>query len=164
MIYQFKTGVMMSGVSAQTAGEVCESLESDGMLTPGNLVDVSRPEDAPLHKAFEWDDNIAAEKYRETQASYIIRSIEVVPESIGKPTRAWVSLGNKRQKSLGSKKDVPKRQYHAISRVMNDDEKRARLLEQAYSELRSFKRKYETLSELASVFTVIDELVTQGTQ
>jgi len=158
LIYQFKTGVMMSGVSAQTAGEVCENLESDGMLTPSNLVDVSRPEDAPLHKAFEWDDTIAAEKYRETQASYIIRSIEVVPESIGKPTRAWVSLGNKKQKG------VPRRQYHAISRVMNDDEKRARLLEQAYSELRSFKRKYETLSELASVFTVIDELVAQSTQ
>ena len=43
--------------SAQVAGEVCERLEARGRLTPSDLVDESRAEDAPLHGMFTWDDS-----------------------------------------------------------------------------------------------------------
>ena len=42
-------------VDAEVAGRVCEELERNGGLTAERLVEASRPEDAPLHKEFEWD-------------------------------------------------------------------------------------------------------------
>lgn len=53
-------------------------LEQDGRLTSGDLVAAARNPDHPLHDMFEWDDTVAAEKYRIDQAREIIRSVRVV--------------------------------------------------------------------------------------
>lgn len=147
MIYKFKSGTRLK-VSAQAAGELCAELESQGRLTPHEVVEASRPDDAPLHSAFEWDDAKAAEKYRETQASYIIRSVEVVPEGASKPTRAFVSLVINENE----------REYHEINKVLRIRSERELLLEEAKRELMAFKNKYAVLEELADVFTVIDKV------
>jgi len=147
MIYKFKSGTRLN-VSAQAAGELCAELESQGRLTPREVVDASRPEDAPLHVAFEWDDAVAAERYRETQASYIIRSIEVVLEGSSKPTRGFVSLTVNKDE----------REYREINRVLSIRSERELLLEQAKRELMAFKSKYAVLEELADVFAAIDKV------
>ena len=147
MIYKFKSGTRLK-VSAQAAGELCAELEAQGKLTPHEVVEASRPEDAPLHDAFEWNDAIAAERYRETQAGYIIRSVEVVVEGTGKPTRAFVSLTVTENE----------REYREISHVLSIKSDRERLLLEARRELAVFKRKYEVLEELADVFAAIDRL------
>lgn len=146
-IYRWKTGAR-SPVSAQIAGEVCADLERNGNLTPRALVDVSRPEDAPLHDAFEWDDAVAAERYRETQAGYIIRSVEVVVQENKEPVRAFVSVTTGKEA----------RPYSSIEHVLVRSDSRALLLEQARMELQTFKRKYQQLTELAGVFAAIDLL------
>lgn len=46
-------------------------------LTPQLVVDAARPKSHPLHSHFEWDDRIAGEKYREQQASELIRSVKI---------------------------------------------------------------------------------------
>ena len=84
MIYQWKSASRIK-TNAQTAGEICENLERTVGLTAKNLLEVSRPEDAPLHNEFEWNDSVAAEKYRENQARYIIRMLCVAPEKEDKP-------------------------------------------------------------------------------
>ena len=81
------------------AAKVFEELSESVGLTPESLLDASRDEDAPLHKEFEWDDSVAAEKYRVTQAGHLIRSIviQTVPESDEeKPTiiRAYMHAGS----------------------------------------------------------------------
>ena len=55
MVYKWKDAARIKS-DAQTAGEICEKLEKNGGLTAKRLVDESRPEDAPLHKEFEWND------------------------------------------------------------------------------------------------------------
>lgn len=145
-VYRWKSGAR-APVSAQVAGEICASLEESGNLTPQALVEVSRAEDAPLHNAFEWDDAIAAEKYRETQAGYIIRSVEVVVNGCAEPVRAFVSVADS--------KAAP---YASIEHVMVRSDSRAMLLEHALMELSAFKRKYQQLTELADVFAAIDSL------
>lgn len=147
MIYKFKSGTRLK-VSAQAAGELCAELESQGKLTPHEVVEASRPDDAPLHSAFEWDDEIAAEKYRETQACYIIRSVEVVPEGSSKPTRAFVSLTVTENE----------REYREINKVLSIRSERELLLEEAKRELIAFERKYSVLEELADVFSAIDRI------
>lgn len=144
MIYKVKSGARLP-VSAQVAGEECERLESNGMLTPRNLVDVSRPDDAPLHKCFEWDDGIAAERWRETQAAYIIRSVEVEIEKHSEPTRAFVATITDNT-----------REYKSIGYVMRRSDSREALLDAAKRELLAFRRKYKNLYELAEVMDAID--------
>ena len=64
------------GVSAKDAHEETERIRlKHDKLLPKILVDESRDESAVLHKAFEWDDWIAAESHRSHQASRLIRAI-----------------------------------------------------------------------------------------
>lgn len=52
MVYEWKiTGICK--VDANIAGAVCEELKNTVGLTRENLVNASRPEDAPLHDEFE---------------------------------------------------------------------------------------------------------------
>jgi hypothetical protein len=48
-----------------------------GRLTPTAVVDAARPDDHPLHSRFEWNDSIAGEAYRRTQAAELIRSLKI---------------------------------------------------------------------------------------
>ena len=76
MTAKFKEGYHApTGISAETAINELSKIESTIGLTPANVVDVSRPENAPLHRVFLWDDSAAAEKYRQHQAQGLIRAV-----------------------------------------------------------------------------------------
>ena len=142
--YQWKRGSFVTG-DAQMVGEVCEGLERNGNLTPSALVDESRPEDAPLHGRFEWDDEQAAELYREQQARQIIHSIEVVVEGASEPVKAFVSL------RVGG----TERRYERTEVALSNPDSREMVLKDALSELRAFEKKYSQLAELAEVLAAI---------
>lgn len=149
MIYKWKPATRIKA-SAETAGAMFEELERTVGLTPHNLVDANRPDDAPLHNEFEWDDSIAAEKYREDQARYMIRSITVTTtqeseESKPALVRAYFQTTDEC--------------YDNISVIYSDDEKKGVLLQKALRELEWFKSKYESLQELGSVFEAIDNVL-----
>lgn len=80
------------GVPAQVAGEEFDRIASKfGVLQPKDVVDEARPDDAPLHPAFEWNDFAAAEQFRQSQAREMIREIVVVrPEA--PPINQFVSV------------------------------------------------------------------------
>jgi hypothetical protein len=76
--YTFRVNAQVAGVEAQVVGAELERIESEhGVIDPHVVLNESRPEDAPLHGAFEWDDGLAAEKYRLDQARRVIRSVEI---------------------------------------------------------------------------------------
>lgn len=147
----WKPGYTPRNVSAEVAYEVVNNLNMQGKKEAGDLVDASRPVDAPLHPLFEWDDSIAAEKYREKQARDIITHIFLVPEKEEEeahpPVRAFFQIDNHSS------------DYEPIHIIMRDEDKKTRLLEIAKKELISFKVKYQTLTELAGVMTAIDEVL-----
>ena len=147
MIYKIKNGARLP-VSAQVAGEECKRLESQGKLTPQDLVNESRAEDAPLHNCFEWNDGIAAEKWRCAQAAYIIRSVEVTVEKTSEPTRAFVATI-----SDGT------RTYKDVGVVLRNADSREELLRNAMRDLLAFRRKYQNLRELVDVIDAIDGVV-----
>lgn len=147
-IYRWKAGAHVRG-PAQVAGEECARLEGEGRLTPRELVDESRPEDAPLHHCFEWDDDVAAERWREAQAGYIIRSVEVVREDVTQPVRAFTPV----TASGGA------RTYHSVEAVMETAGGRKAVLDEAKRELAAFRRKYAGLKELADVMRAAEELL-----
>ena len=76
----------------------------NGQLTPQIVVDEARPETAPLHDRFEWDDATAGEAYRRTQAADLIRSVRIVftdkePSGERKYVRALADFGREPQRS-----------------------------------------------------------------
>lgn len=81
LVYQWKLPGIYS-VPAQTAGEELARIhEKRGSLTPVGIVDESRPEQAPLHPVFEWDDWKAAEEWRKQQAKQLVCCIVVKQEN-----------------------------------------------------------------------------------
>lgn len=144
MVYKWKPGSIHK-VDAEVAGSVCEQLEQQGNLSAKSLLEASRPEDAPLHNEFEWDNEKAAEKYREEQARGIIRNLTVVIDN-SEPVRKFFNVSVKSEK-----------QYTRIETILETADMRASLLSQALSELENFRKKYSQLEELAEIFKAMEK-------
>lgn len=130
----------------QIAGQMCEQLEQTVGLTADTLLDANRPKDAPLHDEFEWDDSIAAEEYRKTQARHIIGSLRVV-------------VGEKEEAPIRAFFPVSKPLYESTKIIFSVPEKTEALMQQALRELGSFQRKYAALEKLQPVFAAIDVML-----
>jgi hypothetical protein len=90
--YQFRNGWRVAGVDAQTVGhELHRIYQDNGELTAPLVVDEARPDDAPLHPAFEWNDEVAAELHREHQARTMIRSVEIIRDDQAHPSFVHIS-------------------------------------------------------------------------
>ena len=150
-------------VPAQTAGEELDRIEArDGGITPKAVVEESRPEDAPLHPCFEWDNEVAAELYREDQARNIIRTVRVVRvDSAGEstPKVAYVST------SMINGDDSTSRFYINTARAMSNEMLREQVLADCLTQLRGLVNRFRDLSEMAGLFDriqlFIEELESQ---
>lgn len=146
--YQWKKGSRVR-IDAQLAGERFELLEQRGSLTAESVLEDALHEASPLHAAFEWSDTEAARKYRLNQARHLIRSLVVayVEESrVEHPVRAFVSVEPHRQQG-----------YEHVLFVMTDDERREKLIAQAWRELEQWKARYQHLTEFADICERIGE-------
>lgn len=145
--YVWKTKGLFK-TDANKAGQVFEELENTIGLTAENIVNVSREENAPLHKEFEWDNDIAAEEWRKRQAQNMIGNLSIVVSETKfeevEPIRAFFSTELHR--------------YENIQTIMTDVSKKLTLMQKAVRELQAFKKKYAMLSELSKLFEAIDEV------
>jgi len=137
---------------AEVAGPVCLKLrESEVGLTPESLLDASRDENAPLHNEFEWDDTVAAEKFRKEQARCIIRHlviqrIDATEEGYPKE-RAFIYTG---EKASG---------YVPMKDALSNDTWRTNLLKAAKRDMNYFVAKYHRLEELTKVIDDMREIL-----
>lgn len=143
MVYQWKFGSRISA-DPQAAGEMCKRLETEGRLTAKNLLEENRPEDAPLHNAFEWNDGIAAEKWREQQARHIIHSLVVCKEKT-EPVRGFFHI------------ERSENTYHSVETICQSKGMTEQLFQTAIRELTSVQKKYSSIKQLQKVWTAIDE-------
>lgn len=146
MVYQWKDGARIK-CDANIAGRICAEMEAAGELTARNLVEASRPADAPLHNEFEWNNTAAADKWREHQARNIINSIVLVNEQDKEQSvRAYFKL------------EARTPTYESIVSIVQQEDKYAALKEAALRELSAFQRKYSQITEFEKLFAVIAEL------
>lgn len=136
-------------VEAQVAGEEFERItRENGSLEAKKVVEESRREDAPLHPCFEWEDAVAAEKYRESQARDVIRSIKVtvVQQEAKEPqvVRAFVST---------------KENYQPLHVVLQNPDMKAQMLADAERDMAAFKRKYSILKGFDPVYETFNRVV-----
>lgn len=137
-------------VEPQIAGEHLQKVkEKNGHLSKENVLESGRPDNSPIHSCFEWDNEVAGEKYRIFQAGMLINNVVEVKQSEEKENRspAFVNVSENR-----------KGQYISTKDALSQEETREIVLKRAIKELKYFQIKYEKLSELAGVFKEIDKL------
>ena len=152
MVYKYEWKLKQS-VDANVVGKEFERLEEqNGTLTAVDVLDSAKSEDSPLHELFEWDDTVAANKYRLSQASFYIRILvkTEVQEEQPKSFRAYVNI-NPNPQSAGTFENT-------VTALSKEDTRRI-VLNNALKELVSFQNKYNTLIELSAVFSAIDNAV-----
>lgn len=114
--------------------------------TPDEIVNAARDESTELHKCFEWDNDVAADKYRIIQAREVVRHL-VIQEQEVPLDRPEIRVFFKPKKVDG---------YEHVRHIVRNDDSYENLLKQAWAELQAFKRKYSCLKELQEILDLID--------
>lgn len=149
-------------VSADTVGGVLEDIEKrDGVVTSESFLDYSRPEDSSTHGLFEWDDSIAAEKYRKRQATQIINQLEVqivYEESLQDEAQVEV-IPIVVSAYVNVRKKAPKEPAAFVNVIAAQEDKElwTQVMRNAIVEMNTFSRKYSRYKEFAKVCKAIAE-------
>ena len=162
MIYKPARGSRLSDIQAQRYGERLEVLfeENDGIVTPDIVVDDARKEESPLHEYFDWDDAVAGDKWRKTQAGYLLRSIHVVikrDDGEEEDTRFTYNVTVTEQDD-DEEEPEERSVYVSVQTVLTDAEKRAQVIERAWKQLKSWQSRWQQYKEFSKVFAAISEI------
>lgn len=124
--------------------DVLQSIyDNHGHLTPELVLDEARAEDHPLHTRFEWDDAVAAERYRRDQAHELIQSVKIsYAEADGRRTeiRAFHAV----RKASGYS-------YEPAEQIAQDDMATRILLADMQREWQTLKRRYQQFAEFTAM-------------
>lgn len=116
--------------------------EENGRLEPQAVVQQASDPSSPLHDSFDWDDTLAARKYRLWQARQLIANVKV--EFVGDNRQAYYN-------ATVVIEDVPVRGYWSLDRVLSDEELHRQVLIEAVKEIETAHKKYDSLKELKGV-------------
>lgn len=153
-VYRWTSDLAFPKVDPQAAGERLEAIRliCKRGLTPEVVVRDAKHKESPLHRAFEWDDSRAAQKYRLGQAGDLIRSIAVVVEA-SKP-----GDGSKNMRAFVNVETKVGRHYTSLAVAMAEPELRKQVLQRAFRELQGWRERYEEYNELAAIFGAMDKV------
>lgn len=147
--YSWEVGTIsseiLSKMDAEKVGKELEKLNGD--VTASAVVELAKNKKSEMHDYFEWDNEIAGQKYREKQARDLIRNIKVTfvkEEKESEPVRAYVNV-----KRFNG--------YSPIEKVVKDVDAYQMLLDRAYEELRVIKNKYAQLQEIQEKLSFLSE-------
>lgn len=119
----------------------------NGQLTPRIVVDEASQETSPLHSRFEWDDRIAGDKYRLTQAAQLIRVARIEYTAPGSEDRKFVRAFS----SLHEIGDSERAGYAPTEELIENPVTRKILLRNMERDIADLKRKYGHLNEFISI-------------
>lgn len=145
-----KVAWKVSNLFKADANLVHDEIRSLGeSFTCQQILDTARDERTELHKCFEWNDGIAAEKYRLHQAKTIMGNLVIVREDVGeKPEKTKIRVIVHDESTV--------KHYKPMSLVVRKEDEYEMLLAKALEELHRFKEKYSMLSELDEILALID--------
>ena len=158
MVYEYSWSGPQYAVSAEKVAAHLHKLEEQkGSVTREDFLESARSEESEMHKLFEWNDSIAAEKYRLRQASDIIHSIKItVVEEEKEPVtmKAFVIPDYTGKSAVGSKGG-----YINIRKAVANEDTRAEILIDARKNVRWFMDKYRAISELSEVISAMEDFL-----
>lgn len=137
----------MASIRTRQITAELEALKDDqGMIHAAAAVKwARRNRRSALHHFLEWDDSVAAERYRIDQVRNFIQVN--ITDAVG--FRRYVSLSIDRQASGG---------YRPVPNVLSRQDLKAVMLDDALDDLDRLRRLYIRLNELQPIWDCIDRL------
>ena len=135
----------------QKIGEALEKITAahGGYLEPLSVVDAARDKKSVLHAHFEWDDALAANKFRLDQARALIRSIRVEDSDTDDGhIQAFVSVAERGGVA-----------YRPIDAIRTSADLQAKVLAQAERDLDAWQKRYRSLQDVCAIVQKAQELV-----
>lgn len=156
MVYEVKKHYEWSGVNysvpADVVGRHFEKIEQEnGVINRRLVLESAKPKDSPIHDLFEWDDTIAAESYRLSQARLLISNLNLViekEEAEPLEIRAYVNIS-----------EVKEGSFINIESAFKSEESKELVMKRALQELKAFENKYRNLKIFSNLFIEIDALM-----
>ncbi len=147
---------MKRKVDPGDAYEVIEGIRAqcDGFVSPGAIVDASRPVRAVLHGMFEWDDKKAADGYRKDQARAIVQALVVEEVEGGDLKPAFYSVSYRRE-------DKPEHGYSTSEIVVNEPELKDAALRDGVKMLRGWIDRFGHLADMSGILRAVRKVEDQ---
>ena len=147
-------GAMFKDEQAQAYGRQIEAIaRRDGYVTPELVVEEAREESSPLHPAFEWDESVAAERWRMSQARNLMNHLVVVVR-VDHTEKEVKGLYNVRV-VVDAESQETEPGYVTYDVAVQNKGYREQILRRALAEMQSWRERYQELRELTGVFRAI---------
>lgn len=116
--------------------------QAHGKLTPHLVLETARDPQHPLHSRFEWNDSLAAERYRLAQAHELIRSVRVVYRS---------TQGERSVRAFQAVRAPTGYVYEPAEKVLRDPFTTQLILNEMRREWEQLRARYEDFKEFAEM-------------
>jgi hypothetical protein len=154
--YAWKIPSFAKNIDIDLAIQEMERIESlYGSLTPQNILDASRPQNALFHALFQWDDTIAAEHYRLQQARIILNNIEITVIGDGKPINISVYEVIKQPSTASVYKNISTMTIDDIHFIKTRTLKELNILKDKLSVYKEFSKVTSTLNQAIQDLNII---------
>lgn len=135
----------MSSKDRDTIARFISKQFPDGTLTAIELLEKARPTSSPVHKFFQWDDSLAAENYRLSQARQLIRI--VVIDVDGTEYRKYCSPVYI--------EELEEHRYVELEQARRTPDLWSQVLERALKDAELWRMRYEKLREVRPIVKAI---------
>lgn len=151
--YEWKPGGPKPVVDAQVFGDVVEQIAGElDCAKPSDIVEAARDRKSPIHKLFNWDNDDAAELYRQQQARHFVGALQIVRVEFSKgqhiSSRAFFHV---RTEARGG--------YMGQDRILGDADLTKQVLEDARKELENYLRKFGAVMALGTLVPRLQAIV-----
>lgn len=144
--------VQVSGVPQIVAAHLAGICERDGDLNERAVLADARADGSPLHGYFEWDDGVAAEAHRLTQAAALIRRVRVTvitePDATPIRVRGYIA----RRELSATAENLEPGSYLPIEQIAGQTAYETSLRESMRRDVLRLKRRYDNTDALLSVW------------
>lgn len=144
IVATWKSGLGLFKADAQKVAE--EIIAIGDEATPAQILEKGRNEGTELHKCFEWNDSIAAEKYRLSQARKICEVLVIQRLPDAQKDAPEIRIFHKTESTGG---------YKPIQQIIQRKDEYEKLLQRAFAEFHALKIKYQNLQELDYITSLI---------
>ena len=138
----------INGIFKADAQKVADEIDALGEeVTPEQLVEAAKDKKSELHKCFDWDNKVAAEKWRKHQARQIMCFLVIRKDDGDGADDAPVVRYMFKTDTGG---------YKPSRLVFKQDDEYRKLLQRVDGELRAIKQKYAYIQERDYIWELIE--------
>ncbi len=133
--------------------------QKHGVVTPVQMLEEARNPSHALHRFFEWDDTVAAEKYRLTQATHYIMATKYVVVLQAQQNAPPLAVAANAERTVQVRKLLPLSRGGGQverDRALADQGARAYTVETKLGRLRGWCREASDIEELAPLREAIE--------